>query len=157
MKSIPFEEKLTKILKRKKKTLAAAESCTGGLISSRITDVSGSSDYFTGGVIAYSNEIKVSILGVSTHLIKKHGAVSRLVAEAMAKGARNLLNTDFAVSITGIAGPTGGSELKPVGLAYIGFSVKGKQKSKKVLYKGDRKTVKSKFTEAALKFVTENI
>ncbi|NQT32633.1 MAG: CinA family protein [Candidatus Omnitrophica bacterium] len=156
MKRIPLEEKVARLFKKKKKTLCFAESCTGGLISHLVTNVSGSSGYFPGGIIAYSNSVKVSTLGVPGKTIKEHGAVSREVAVQMAKGARDVLNSDAAVSITGIAGPSGGSTRKPVGLAYMAFVSKGKCRTKKVLFKGDRSSIKEKFARSALEFVIEN-
>jgi nicotinamide-nucleotide amidase len=104
---------------RQNKTFAVAESCTGGSLAKMITDVPGASGYFTYGWITYSNEAKINELGVPVELIQKHGAVSEQVAEAMARGARRKAGTDFAIGITGIAGPTGGTEQKPVGLVYI--------------------------------------
>jgi nicotinamide-nucleotide amidase len=106
-------------LARQNKTIAVAESCTGGWLAKMITDVPGASGYFTYGWITYSNEAKISELGVPAELIEKYGAVSDQVAEAMARGARRKAGTDFAIGITGIAGPTGGTEQKPVGLVYI--------------------------------------
>ena len=156
-KQEPVEKKIGKTLKKKKKTLGLAESCTGGLASHRITNVSGSSNYYRGGVVAYSNDIKSSILGVSPHKIKKYGAVSREVALDMAKGAKRVLNSDIAAAITGIAGPGGGSSEKPVGLAFIALSSKKQDKTKKILFKGERELVKEKFTRALLEFVSENI
>jgi nicotinamide-nucleotide amidase len=109
-------------LLEKKKTLATAESCTGGLIAKMITDVPGSSRYFTYGWITYSNEAKISEIGVNKELIEKYGAVSSEVARAMAAGARKKANSDYAIVVTGIAGPQGGSEKKPVGLIYISIA-----------------------------------
>lgn len=153
----PPEEKIAAILKKKRKTLALAESCTGGLISSRITDTAGSSAYFRGGVIAYSNDIKISVLRVSPETIKKHGAVSRQTAEEMAEGVKTLMKSDFSAAVTGIAGPSGGSLKKPVGLAYIAV-VAGKDcYSKRVLYKGGRRRNKEKFAEAVLKLIKDKI
>lgn len=103
------------------KTVACAESCTGGLVQATITEIAGSSEIFKGGVVAYSNEAKINILGVSSDIIEKFGAVSAECAEAMAAGALKLYNTDFAVSVTGIAGPDGGSEDKPVGTVWFGL------------------------------------
>jgi nicotinamide-nucleotide amidase len=103
-------------------TLATAESCTGGLIGCRITDVSGSSECYLGGVVSYSNETKMELLGVDRLILEQYGAVSREVAEAMAVGVRRRLGADIGVSATGIAGPGGGSEGKPVGLVYIGLA-----------------------------------
>jgi PncC family amidohydrolase len=145
-----------KILRKKKLTLAVAESCTGGLVSSRITDVSGSSRYFVVGIIAYADRVKEKALGVPHALIKKHGAVSAEVALGMAKGIRNLTGVDIGISTTGIAGPTGGSMKKPVGLVYIAFASKKKQLVKEFHFKGSRKNIKFKASEAALKLICEH-
>jgi len=112
-------EVVGKILAWQKKTIAVAESCTGGTLAKLLTDIPGASRYFTYGWITYSNEAKTSELGIPTDLIEKHGAVSEQVAQAMAKNARKKADTDFAIGITGIAGPAGGTEQKPVGLVYI--------------------------------------
>ncbi len=146
---------IAKILKKKKRTLAVAESCTGGLVSHRITNVPGSSRYFRGGVIAYSNDVKMSMLGVSPGTIKKYGAVSRQVALAMAEGARRAMNADIAASVTGIAGPTGGTAKKPVGLAYIALVTGQKKRSRKVCFKGDRVSIKEQFAQAVLEMILE--
>jgi PncC family amidohydrolase len=152
-----LEIKISKTLKRKKKTLAVAESCTGGLIASRITDISGSSRYFSGAVVAYSNDVKTSVLKVPPSLIKEYGAVSRQVAQSMAEGIKAELDSDVAVAVTGIAGPTGGSASKPVGTAYIAVVSDRRKKTKKVNFKGTRREIKQKFAEAVLKLIAENI
>jgi len=108
------EEILGELLRRKKLTLSAAESCTGGRVGDKITNVSGSSDYFLGGAVTYSNEAKAELLKVKEKSLKAHGAVSEQVAKEMALGCRKLFGSDIAVSTTGIAGPTGGSKEKPV-------------------------------------------
>jgi nicotinamide-nucleotide amidase len=117
-----LESVLGKLLLEKGATIATAESCTGGRIAHRITSVSGSSAYFKGGVVAYSNEVKVNILGVSPVALEKHGAVSSEVVRQMAEGARRVLNADYALSTTGIAGPAGGTADKPVGLCWFGIA-----------------------------------
>ncbi len=109
-------------LKRRKRTLAAAESCTGGLLGARVTAAPGSSDYFNGGVVAYSNELKERLLGVPAEVLRRHGAVSAECAAAMAEGARRACRADVGVSITGVAGPGGGTKQKPVGLVYLGVA-----------------------------------
>lgn len=151
------EEKLSKLLREKRKTVALAESCTGGGASSRVTDIPGSSKYFKGSVVAYSNELKTSLLGVSSSTIKRYGAVSGKTAREMAEGARLLMNADFAAAITGIAGPSGSRRGKPVGLAYVAFSDRGNIISKRVMYKGDRASVKKKFADALLGLIVKNI
>ncbi len=110
------------LLKEQGQTLAVAESCTGGLLGELLTGIPGSSNYFQGGVIAYDNQVKESLLKVDTGVLREHGAVSEPVAAQMAQGIRQLLQTDWALSITGVAGPGGGSELKPVGLVFIGMA-----------------------------------
>ncbi|MDP1677105.1 MAG: competence/damage-inducible protein A [Bacteroidota bacterium] len=117
-----LEDVVGDLLKMKNLTLATAESCTGGLIANRITNVSGSSEYFLGGFVVYSNQLKIEELGVPEKLILDFGAVSKEVAEAMADGARLTAKADIALSATGIAGPTGGTSEKPVGLCWIGYS-----------------------------------
>lgn len=131
-------------------TLAVAESCTGGLISERLTDVAGSSKYFVEGVVAYSNETKTRALGVKAGLLREHGAVSKEVAEAMAEGVRKRAGTDFGLSVTGIAGPDGGSEDKPVGLVYIALADDAHTKSRKLKIPGDRQLVRWRASQAAL-------
>lgn len=119
-----IEKVIGRLLKLKNKTLAVAESCTGGYIGHLITSIAGSSDYFLGGVISYANQVKISELGVSAETLKNHGAVSKEVAEQMAIGVRKKLGSDYAISTTGIAGPTGGTLQKPVGTVWIGISSK---------------------------------
>ena len=124
------------------KTLATAESCTGGLIAHTLTNIPGSSEWFKGGVVAYANEIKTAFLGVPPALLKKHGAVSAPVAKAMAQGTRKHLKTDFAIATTGIAGPTGGTAKKPVGLVFIAIAYPKKTIVKRYIFKGSRLTIK---------------
>lgn len=152
-----MEEVVGKLLTKNKKTVSLAESCTGGLIGERLTDVSGSSAYFIEGVIAYANEAKIRTLNVSPELIEKHGAVSAEVAEAMAKGMRERAATDFAISVTGVAGPTGGSEEKPVGLVYIGFADESQVKSLKLILPGDRYLIRWRASQAALDYLRRQI
>ena len=135
------------------KTLATAESCTGGLIAHTLTNVPGASDWFLGGVIAYANKAKTAFLGVPASLINKHGAVSTPVARAMAQGARKRFKTDFAIATTGIAGPTGGTKEKPVGLVFIAVASAKKTIVKKFLLKGTRSQIKTKTTNIALKLL----
>ncbi len=116
------EVEIGELLRKRGLTLAVAESCTGGLVSSLITDVPGSSDYFLGGVVAYSNEVKESVLGVPGEILRTVGAVSPECARAMAVGVRRLLGADIGLATTGIAGPTGGTPTKPVGLVYIAIA-----------------------------------
>jgi nicotinamide-nucleotide amidase len=131
-------------------TLAVAESCTGGLIAQRLTEVPGSSVYFIEGVVAYSNDAKIRTLGVDAELIARHGAVSAEVAEAMAEGVRARADTDFGLSITGIAGPGGGSDEKPVGLVYIALADDAHTESRKLNVPGDRHLIRWLSSQAAL-------
>lgn len=133
-----------------KATFSFAESCTGGLTSSKITDLSGSSEVFMGGVISYANEAKENFLGVRSETLKKFGAVSIETAEEMARGAREKFKTDFAVSLTGIAGPSGGSAEKPEGTVVIGYAGKNFSGARKFLFPGDRIRRKERFSDMAL-------
>ncbi len=132
------------------KTLAVAESCTGGLLAALITDVPGSSRYFTYGWVTYSNAAKHSELMVPTELIDKYGAVSEQVARAMAQGARRRSDADYAIGITGIAGPGGGSELKPVGLVYIAVDSRDGAETSRYVFSSDRSSVRSRAAQTAL-------
>jgi nicotinamide-nucleotide amidase len=137
-------------LARQNKTLAVAESCTGGTLAKLITEIPGASSYFTYGWITYSNNAKTTELGVPEELIKKYGAVSEQVAEAMAQGARRKAATDFAIAITGIAGPAGASEQKPVGLVYISVDSDNKCETKRHILSGDRESVRLRAAQTAL-------
>jgi len=130
--------------------LATAESCTGGLVGARLTDVAGASDVYAGGVIAYSNEIKENRLGVPASTLERHGAVSAETAEAMAAGARAELGADAAVAVTGIAGPDGGTQEKPVGLVYIAVQAPGGGSTERFLFSGDREAVRARATAQSL-------
>lgn len=139
------------LLRERKLTFAAAESCTGGLVLQRMTDIPGSSDYVKGGVVAYSNELKMQLLGVDAALLKAHGAVSEPVAAAMVDGIRERTGADVCVSITGIAGPGGGSETKPVGTVVIGVLVPGRPLSVRTyLFPGNREMVRLQSSQMAL-------
>lgn len=131
-------------------TIAVAESCTGGLIGGALTEVAGSSTYFKGGVIAYDNEIKKRLLNVPEQVLINHGAVSDETVLAMAQGACKLLKTDCAISVSGIAGPGGGTEIKPVGLVYIGIAIREKVTSYKYIFSGDRKEIRQSAVKTAL-------
>ena len=146
-----------KILAKKKKTLAIAESCTGGLISSRITDVSGSSKYFITGIVTYSNGSKENFLGVSGNLIKRSGAVSKEAAIKMAKGIRHFACADIGLAVTGIAGPTGGTTKKPVGLVYIALVTDKKRIVKIYRFSGSRLDIKWKTSQASLEMIRRAI
>jgi nicotinamide-nucleotide amidase len=138
------------ILTARHMTIALAESCTGGLIGDRLTDVPGSSAYYDRSVIAYSNRAKTDMLGVDAELIAEHGAVSREVAEAMAIGIRRVSGTDVGLSTTGIAGPSGATPDKPVGLVWIGYADAGGALSMKCNFGGDRRRIKERASQAAL-------
>ncbi len=138
---ILLEEAIGQLLKEKKATLSTAESCTGGNIARLITSVPGSSEYFKGSIITYSNEMKISGLGVDKELIEKHGAVSREVVEAMARGAIDKMRSDVCIATSGIAGPGGGTKEKPVGLVWIAVAYKKEVHSKKFMFGGNRELI----------------
>lgn len=138
-------------------TLAIAESCTGGRICDRITDVPGSSERFKGGMVAYNNESKVKFLGVSHDTLKAHGAVSEECAIEMAAGAAKAFGADVGISVTGIAGPGGATPQKPVGLVYIGIAWKKEQAAFRYLFDGDRRNVKAQAAEQALRMILDFI
>jgi nicotinamide-nucleotide amidase len=131
-------------------TLAVAESCTGGLLAERITSVPGSSKYFIEGVVTYSNDAKTRALGVEPILLLEHGAVSGPVAEAMAEGMRQRAETDFALAITGVAGPGGGTDEKPVGTVFIAISSEAGTEHRKLKLPGDRHLIRWRSSQAAL-------
>jgi nicotinamide-nucleotide amidase len=131
-------------------TLAVAESCTGGLIAQRLTDVPGASAYFIEGVVAYSNEAKIRTLGVPRELIERCGAVSAPVAEAMAEGVRRRAGTDFGLAVTGIAGPSGGTEDKPVGLVFVALADDAHTEHRRLMLTGDRQLIRWRASQAAL-------
>lgn len=147
---IKLEELVGKLLKDKHFTVATAESCTGGKVASLITSVSGSSEYYKGSVVSYCNEVKADVLGVSRADLEKYGAVSSTVAEQMASGVRRLLKTDYAVATTGIAGPTGGSDEKPVGTVWIAVATPTKVVSRKYVFGKDRAINIERFAASAL-------
>ena len=136
-------------------TIATAESCTGGLLASTLTDIEGSSDYVLGGVISYSNEVKQNLLGVRPSTLAQHGAVSPETAGEMARGVRRLLASDLAVAVTGIAGPGGGSPDKPVGLVYLHLSASGAELSRREVWPYDRTGNKRSTVESALSLVLQ--
>jgi len=136
------------------KTCATAESCTGGGIGAAITSVPGSSDVYLGGVISYSNDVKRAVLGVPAETLSAHGAVSSETAAAMADGARRLLKADLAISVTGIAGPGGGSAEKPVGLVWFGLASAKGVRTEKALFAGNRRQVREQAVLHALGMLT---
>ena len=144
------------VLAKKRKTIAIAESCTGGLVSHRITNISGSSAYFLMGILAYSNGAKTALLGVTEDSIKRDGAVSRRVALEMARGIRNVSSADLGIGITGIAGPTGATRAKSLGLVYIALASRTKNLIREFRFKGNRSEVKFQASQAALDMVRRN-
>jgi nicotinamide-nucleotide amidase len=152
-----LEQVVGELLKLRGYTLATAESCTGGLLAGRITDVPGSSEYFLEGVVSYSNEAKIDLLGVPKELIEKHGAVSEEVASAMAAGVRKRAGSTFGVGITGIAGPGGASEEKPVGLVYIALADDTQTTARKFVFPGDRQFIRTLSVNAALDIIRRRI
>jgi len=147
--------KISIILKEKGLKIATAESCTGGLIAHNLTNISGSSDYFDRGIVSYSNRAKIDVLGVSKDLLNEYGAVSKQVAKEMAEGVRKRSNVDIGVATTGIAGPTGGTKDKPVGLVYIAISIKNKTLVKKFQFSGNRFENKESTLNATLKMLLD--
>jgi len=143
------------MLVERKLTLAVAESCTGGLLGHRITNVPGSSDYFEGGVIAYSYDAKERLLSVHHDTLYEHGAVSPETALGMARGARKAFAADIGLSITGIAGPGGGLPGKPVGLAFIALSARNTERVERFVWESDREGNKSCSADAALTMLKE--
>ncbi len=150
-----LEAVIGKLLTSRKETLAVAESCTGGLIASRITRIPGSSNYFERGVVTYSNQAKMEILGVPEEILASYGAVSEPVALAMAEGVRKLAKTNYGLSVTGIAGPTGGSPEKPVGTVWIGFSCEKATVAQCFLFPGDRHLVQDYAAGTALDWLRQ--
>jgi len=138
------------ILRQKRMTLAVAESCTGGLLGKMITDTPGSSNYFLGGIIAYSDELKMKMLSVPQIILEKYGAVSDECAKYMAEGAAQNLGANMGISVTGIAGPTGGTDQKPVGLVYVGLSASGKSSAKEFRFGNDRERNRERSAVVAL-------
>jgi PncC family amidohydrolase len=150
--TMKLEKVIGNLLRQEGWTLSIAESCTGGLICDRITDVPGSSDYFMGGMINYSNESKAEHLDVPLIEIRKYGAVSSRVAKKMAQGVRKAFNTTFGLSTTGVAGPTGGTKRSPIGRVFIGLSDGRRTWVKREDFRGNRRAVKKKAAEKALEF-----
>jgi len=144
-------------LRKNNLTVATAESCTGGLLAHLLTNISGSSEYFDRGVVTYSNKSKVELLGISQETIEEYGAVSKQTARAMAIGIKEQANVDIGISTTGIAGPTGGTKEKPVGLVYIGIATSRKTEVKRFLFSKDRLQNKEKTCYKALEFLLETI
>ena len=150
-----LEKVIGEYLRERGWTLAIAESCTGGLICDRITNISGSSDYFGGGMVTYSNESKAEHLGIPLDYIKRHGAVSPQVARNMAQGVRKAFHTTFGLSTTGVAGPTGGTKRSPIGRVFIGLTKGRRTWVRKLDLKGNRREIKEKAAEKSLQLFYE--
>jgi nicotinamide-nucleotide amidase len=152
-----LEKAIGDLLREREWTLSIAESCTGGLICDRITDITGSSDYFEGGVVTYSNESKAKYLEITLNYIKRYGAVSPQVARKMAQGVRKAFGTTFGLSTTGVAGPTGGTKRAPIGRVFIGLANGRKTWVRREDLRGSRKEIKRKASEKALQFFYERL
>jgi nicotinamide-nucleotide amidase len=152
-----LEEVVGKMLRSQKKTLAVAESCTGGLLGNRITNIPGSSDYFLQGIVAYSNQAKINALGVKPSILKKQGAVSPEAAQAMARGIREKAQSNYSLGITGIAGPSGGSLGKPVGLVYIALAWEKGTEVSKNMFLGNREKIKFQSCQKALDMLRRHL
>lgn len=150
-----LEEYVGDLLRIQKLTLATAESCTGGLMGHRLTNIAGSSDYYLGGIIAYSNQAKMQVLNVQEKTLITYGAVSEQVASEMARGARIALHSDMAVSVTGIAGPGGGTAEKPVGLTYIALATPELLLVRRFVWDGNRIMNKDASADAAFNMIIE--
>jgi PncC family amidohydrolase len=152
-----LEKAIGDLLREREWTLSVAESCTGGLICDRITDITGSSDYFKGGMVTYSNESKAKHLEITLNYIKRYGAVSPQVARKMAQGVRKAFGTTFGLSTTGVAGPTGGTKRAPIGRVFIGLANGRKTWVRREDLRGSRKEIKRKASEKALQFFYERL
>jgi len=148
--AVTLEVALGEALRARGATIALAESCTGGLIAKRVTDVAGSSDYFLGGFVTYANDAKIRDLGVDPALLAEHGAVSEPVARAMAEGARTRFGATYGLSVTGIAGPGGGTPEKPVGLVWLGLATPDGVQARRLQVPGDRRWVRARTAQLAL-------
>jgi nicotinamide-nucleotide amidase len=149
----PVEEHVLDAARALGLSLATAESCTGGLVAAHLTSVPGASDVFRGGIVAYENDVKLAQLGVPDVTLAAHGAVSAEIAAAMAAGARESIGADVAVAVTGVAGPTGGTPEKPVGLVYLHVSAPGAEQARELQLPGDREAIRQRATAAALHLV----
>ena len=157
-----YIKNIKKLRKEKSFSICLAESCTGGMISSKLTSISGSSDFFEGSVISYSNDLKIRLLKVPKTTINKYGAVSHQTALSMVKGLRNISRSEILVSVTGVAGPNGGNSKTPVGCVYFGLGIKIKKKYyyttiKKIFREKSRKRIQEKSTAFILKEIIKNL
>jgi len=150
-----LESEIGQLLTEHTLTLAAAESCTGGLVGHRLTNVPGSSAYFLGGIIAYADDAKERLLGVHPNTLSEHGAVSEATVREMARGVRRAFGADLGVAVTGIAGPGGGMPGKPVGLVWIALSARDAELARSFVWDGDRLSNKERSAQAALELVRE--
>jgi PncC family amidohydrolase len=150
-------EEVLALARERRLKLAVAESCTGGLVGHLLTEIAGSSDVFVGGVISYSDGVKTAVLDVPGEALERHGAVSAQVAVAMAEGARRRLGADIALAVTGIAGPSGGSAAKPVGLTYVAVADAGGHDVRRYQWQGDRSANKLASAQAALELALERL
>ena len=150
-----LEVRAGELLRARGLSVALAESCTGGLIAHRLTNVPGSSEYVRGGIVSYSNDAKQKVLGVQAETLMAHGAVSEQTAREMARGARMLLDSDIALAVTGVAGPGGGSAGKPVGLTYVGMVAPDYEQVKRFVWPHDRLGNKEASADAALRMLVE--
>jgi len=152
---LSLEQRVADRLRRCGQTLAVAESCSGGLLAHRLTNIPGSSAFFKLGVVAYSNEAKIRLLNIPREIIQRHGAVEACVAELMAQNVRRIVPSDFGVGVTGVAGPGGGTESKPIGLVYVAVAGATKCLSRKYYFQGDRLEIKHQSGSEALKILLE--
>lgn len=152
---VGLAERLQAICLGRELTVAVAESCTGGLVADAITDIPGSSGYFLGGVVSYADTAKVALLGVPTEVLAAHGAVSAQVGRAMAEGARERFSADLAAAVTGVAGPDGGSDAKPVGLTYVAVAAAQGVDVRRFVWNGDRSANKEASAAAVLEILVE--
>lgn len=152
-----IEEKVARLLIAQKKTLSIAESCSGGLLSHRLTNIPGSSHFLKLALVVYSNDAKIKFLRIPFQMFKQYGAVSESAARQMAQNVRKFLHTDFGIAITGIAGPAGGTLTKPVGLTFIAVGTKKETVCQKCVFKGHRLSIKSQAATQALKLLFEMV
>ena len=150
----PFQQ-LHDLCVEKKVSIATAESCTAGFLAAKITSIAGASSFFKGGIIAYQNDVKINLLGVSKSVIKEKTEVCAEVVQQMAQGVRNKFSADFSVATSGYAGPTGGSELNPIGTVFIAISSKEKTISKRFVFVGDRESIVSQSVISGAEFLVE--
>tara|TARA_Y100000739_G_C20567596_1_gene446120 strand:- start:45 stop:518 length:474 start_codon:yes stop_codon:yes gene_type:complete len=150
-------QKLHDLCIEKSLFIAVAESCTAGLLASKIASISGASTFFKGGIVAYQNDIKIDILGISESVLKQKQAVSSLVVEQMAEGVRNKFLADFGIATSGYAGPTGGTELNPIGTVFIAISSNQKTISKRFVFSGDRESVVGQSVIKGVNFLIDEL